>query len=46
MKIFLCEYGEYEEITTKELQDRIEHIIGIRYVIEEITDECIYVCEE
>ena len=45
MKVFIRNvYSNYEEITVSELQYRIDNYFGEHYIIDEITDDCIYVC--
>ena len=45
MKVFIRNvWSNYEETTTLELQYKIDNCIGEYYIIDEITDDCIYVC--
>lgn len=45
MKVFIRNvWNDYEEITMSELQYRIDNDDEAYYKIDEITDNCIYVC--
>ena len=46
MKVFICDvWSDYQESTVTELQNKIDTEYGTKYVIDEITDNCIYVCK-
>lgn len=46
MKIFIrTSWSDYQEFSIAELQDRINHYYATFYVIDEITEDCIYVTQ-
>ena len=46
MKVFIrIPYGDYFETSIEILQHRIDHYNDVTYVVDEITEDCIYVCE-